>query len=345
VAVTALTAQTLADALPAWLAAVAGGEVRMRAARPLSGGAVQENWAVDVSARGGRLDGEHALVLRTDAPARMAASLDRREEYAVLHTAHTAGVTVPEPLFLCDDESVLGRNFYLMRRVTGTAAGHRLVRDHGVDGSALAGRLGEELGRLHAIRPPFPGLDFLQQPDPAPAIYRVNTYRAYLDEMGVARPVLEWALRWLERFAPRDETVALCHGDYRTGNYMVDGGALTGILDWEFAAWSHPFEDLGWFCARCWRFGRDEREAGGIAGREALYRGYESAAGVKVDHDQVRYWEVMATVRWAVLALQQGQRHVSGEQRSLELALTGRMVPELELDALDQVERLSGTAR
>jgi aminoglycoside phosphotransferase (APT) family kinase protein len=343
-AVTALSARTVEDALPAWLSEVAGGEVRLREARPLSGGAVQENWAVDVAARGGRLDGEHALVLRTDAPARMAASLGRREEFAVLQAAHTVGITVPEPLFLCDDESLLGRSFYLMRRVPGVAAGHRLVRDQALDGTALAERLGEELGRLHVIRPPFPGLDFLQQPDLEPAIDRVNTYRAYLDGMGVARPALEWALRWLERFAPLDETLVLCHGDYRTGNYMVENGALTGILDWEFAAWSHPYEDLGWFCARCWRFGRDEREAGGIAEREALYRGYESASAVAVDRDQIHYWEIMATVRWAVLALQQGRRHVSGEQRSLELALTARMVPELELDALDQVERLLGAA-
>jgi hypothetical protein len=64
-----------------------------------------------------------------------------------------------------------------------------------------------------------------------------------------------------------------------------------------------------------------------------------------VDRDRVLYFEVMATVRWAVLALQQGQRHLSGEQRSLELALTARLVPELELDALDQVERILGVTR
>ncbi len=38
----------------------------------------------------------------------------------------------------------------------------------------------------------------------------------------------------------------------------------------------------------------------------------------------------MAHLRWAVIALEQGARHVSGREFSLELALTGRMVPELE---------------
>ncbi len=48
------------------------------------------------------------------------------------------------------------------------------------------------------------------------------------------------------------------------------------------------------------------------------------------------YWEVMAHVRWAVIALQQAERHASGAQESLELALTAHVVPELELEILDR---------
>jgi len=332
------------EALAPWLGEQLQGEVRLAPPRRLSGGAVQENWALDVEVRDGPHAGAHALVLRADAPSAIAASLSRGEEFAVLQAAQLAGVTVPEPIAVCEDAALLGRPFYLMRRVAGSAAGHRLVRDAAIDGEALAARLGVELARLHALRAPIPGLEFLPEPDLAPAAFRVHTYRGYLDALARPRPALEWALRWLERFAPADDTLVLCHGDYRTGNYMVDGGRLTGILDWEFAAWSHPDEDLGWFCARCWRFGRDDREAGGIAPRKAFYRGYESVCGRTVQREAIAYWEVMATVRWAVLALQQGERHCSGEQRSLELALTGRMVPELELDLLEQIERILGVA-
>ena len=330
--------------LARWLCEQLGGETVLAPPRRLSGGAVQENWALDVNVRDGPNVGEHALVLRVDAPSAIAASMSRADEFAVLQAAHLAGVSVPEPVALCQDEALLGRPFYLMRRVGGSAAGHRLVRDAALDGEALAARLGAELARLHALRPPFPGLEFLPEPDLTPALYRVHTYRGYLDALARPRPALEWALRWLERFAPADDTLVLCHGDFRTGNYMVDDGGLTGILDWEFAAWSHPDEDLGWFCARCWRFGRDERAAGGIGSREAFYRGYESVSGRPVDPQSIPYWEVMATTRWAILALQQGERHMSGEQRSLELALTARMVPELELDLLEQIEQQLGVA-
>ena len=92
--------------------------------------------------------------------------------------------------------------------------------------------------------------------------------------------------------------------------------------------------DLGWFCAKCWRFGRDELEAGGLTPREDFYRGYERASGRQIDSRSVAYWEVMAHIRWAVIALQQGERHISGGESSLELALTGRRAAELEYEVL-----------
>jgi aminoglycoside phosphotransferase (APT) family kinase protein len=115
---------------------------------------------------------------------------------------------------------------------------------------------------------------------------------------------------------------------------MVRDGRLTAILDWEFAGWSDPMEDLGWFCARSWRFGRFEREAGGIADRADLYAGYEEASGRRVDEARVAYWEAAAYLRWATIAVQQCRRHTSGREPSLELALTGRMLPEIEHDLL-----------
>jgi hypothetical protein len=39
-------------------------------------------------------------------------------------------------------------------------------------------------------------------------------------------------------------------------------------------------------------------------------------------------------VRWAVIAGDQAMRHISGRENNLELALTGHIVPELEMDVL-----------
>lgn len=175
-------------------------------------------------------------------------------------------------------------------------------------------------------------------PDEQPAVAQIAKLRRFLDEHHTPYPVLEWGLRWLERHAPATPKVTLCHGDYRTGNYMVDKEKLTGILDWEFTGWSDPLEDIGWFCARCWRFSRPDLEAGGIGEREDFYRGYEQESGVSIDRSAVFYWEVMAHLNWAVIAIQQGERHCSGREKSLLLALTAHIVPELEWNILTMTE-------
>jgi aminoglycoside phosphotransferase (APT) family kinase protein len=310
--------------------------VSIEDARPLSGGAIQENWLIDAQVTGGPRAGRQELVLRTDARSGLAVSLTRAEEFRLLQAARAAGVTVPEPLWLCEDAGVLGKPFYLMRRLAGTAVGRRVVKEEGAGGdkAALAERLGEELAKIHAIVPPRADLGFLDMPEGSPALHAVQRYRNHLDALDRPRPALEWGLRWCELNAPPAGEIVLVHQDFRTGNYMVDEHGLTGILDWEFCAWGEPMSDLGWFCAGCWRFGRDDLEAGGIAPREPFYHGYERASGRRVDPQAVAYWEVMAHIRWAVIALQQGERHLSGGEASLDLALTGRIAAELEHEIL-----------
>ena len=62
--------------------------------------------------------------------------------------------------------------------------------------------------------------------------------------------------------------------------------------------------------------------------------------GKPVDLSLLPYWEVMGIMRWAVIALMQAERHLSGEQPSLELALTGRMLPEIELDLIQEIQTI-----
>ncbi len=327
-----------APALAQFLARALGGDAaQITRFEKLGGGAIQENWALDVVLAGGPRAGHHALVLRTDAASRVASSHTRAEEFALLTVAWAAGVTVPEPIALATDTELLGKPFYVMRRLEGNAAGHVLVRDDKWTGDrrVLAQRLGGELARIHAIAPPQAGLDFLAVPEGQPARATLRALRLWLDGYRMARPALEWGLRWLDRHAPPRGAVSLVHRDFRTGNYMVDDHGLTGILDWEFAGWGDPDEDIGWFCAKCWRFGAIDREAGGIGAREDFYRGYEEASGRRIAPEAIRYWEIMAHARWAVVALQQGERHVAGAEPSLELALTGRRIAELEYDLLE----------
>jgi aminoglycoside phosphotransferase (APT) family kinase protein len=224
--------------LAAWLAAAAGAPVEMRAMELLSGGAIQQNWALDVSVGGA----PERWVLRTDNAAVLAVSLPRAAEFAVLRAAREAGVTVPEPLFCCEAAEVIGAPFFVMRRAEGDARAHVLVRQAAAvpgGNAALAAALGRELARIHSVRPPRDDLAVLGPPPADPARDFVARQRAALDAAGTPpRPVLEWGLRHLERTAPPPpREVVLTHNDFRTGNYMVHEGRVSAVLDWEFAAW------------------------------------------------------------------------------------------------------------
>lgn len=326
-----------AAALEAFLAREARtARATLRDSKLLSGGTLQENWRIDVEFADGAFAGPQALVLRATRPGGMPGSLSRREELAVVRAVHAAGVTVPEPLWYAPAGAVLESEFFVTRFVAGIATPNRIVRDRqwGGDPVRLVERLGEEVAKMQTVVPGHPGLEFLAVPRDGAVRQQLAQFRAHLDGDPMPHPAIEWGIRWLERNAPSPGRLVLTHGDFRTGNYMVDREGLTGILDWELASWCDPLLDLGWFCMKFWRWGANQFPAGGLAQRDDLFRGYERVAGRRVDRDEAMYWETFANLRWAVLALQQAQRHLSGAVPSLELALTGRCVAEMEHEFL-----------
>jgi aminoglycoside phosphotransferase (APT) family kinase protein len=331
------------QALGGWLALAIGADaVEISCCERLGGGAIQENVALDVSVQGGPRAGLHALVLRTDAPSAVAESRSRIEEFEILRVAHGAGVKVPEPWAACPDPGVLGRPFAVMGRVAGEARGVRLVRDPEViaRGDAIVAEVAAELAKLHRIAPEPSLLPFVRVPQGPTHLARIADLRRGFDRLAEAQPVFEWGLRWLELGMPAALELRLVHADCRTGNVMVEAGGVTAILDWEFARFSDPLEDLGWFLARCWRFGAVNRHAGGIGSREAFLAAYEAARGRPVPRSVLPYWELFATIRWGMIAIMQAQRHYTGGERSLELALTAHVVPVLEREVLAYVEAI-----
>ncbi len=332
------------SALADWIANVFGWrDVTLAAVTPLSGGAIQENWWVQVHS-----DGQlHDWVLRTDAPSAVATSMTRQQEYTVLCAAFEHGVRVPEPLQYCDDTSVIGSPFFIMQKASGVARPAAILRDPVLPdfGEALGQTLGRQLAKIHTISYASDALNFLLTDVPlngSASLYRIQQYRAALDRLPERYPAIEYLLTSLAQLAPATTDWVVCHCDYRTGNFLVHQGELSAILDWEFTALGDWHEDLGWFLARCWRFGHDHLAAGGITASPVFLSAYEQASGRQVNNETLIWWQCMAEVRWAIIALQQAQRHSSGGEDSLELALTGRMVPAMVHNALVQLERRAG---
>ncbi|HEY0803683.1 MAG TPA: phosphotransferase family protein, partial [Pseudonocardiaceae bacterium] len=189
----------------------------------------------------------------------------------------------------------------------------------------MAAELGRTLARIHAIPPDtVPGLGSYEP---------LARLRADYDNVGEPLPTIDIALRWLARNQPDPVPETLVHGDFRTGNLIIDPDGLRAVLDWELVHRGDPREDLGWLCVKCWRFG-SPLPAGGFGSVNELLDGYAEIAGWRPDPRDVLWWQIYGTARWAVLCRQMAESHLSGATPSVELAAIGRRVCEQEHDLL-----------
>ncbi len=285
----------------------------------LAGGASKEAWAVDS-------EGRELLIRRAAGGVIHQATLTLEQEFEVLRAAHEAGVKVPEPVAYLGE--IEGREAFVMERVHGETIGRRIVKAPPPD---LDIQLAEELAKIHAI--PRERLPFLERGDPIARFYDE------LDSVGEPHPAIELGLHWAKARLPTHREPVVVHGDWRIGNVAVDEHGLVAVLDWEFAHLSDPVEDLAWPLVRAWRFGADGRRLGGIAGAERYLERYAALTGLEVTLEELVVWEVFGNVKWATGCLTQSRRHLNGQERSVELAVLGRLAAEMEYELLDLIER------
>lgn len=314
--------------------------------KPLTGGACQDNYLMDLEVQGGSQSGAYNLVMRTDKGASLFASLSRADEFAVCALAHHAGVKTPKPMWLETDTSVIGNPFYFMERIGGSANGRFVVKDASIAEARkrLPSELAGALAAIHSVTP-----EQCKDADLSKKLGRllgagtiasqsVLELRGEAAKLKEAHPALELILNWLDANAKPTVDPVLVHGDFRTGNFMVSPKGLEGVVDWEFAHFGDRHEDISWLCMKDWRFGKLNKEAGGFTDRETFYAAYEKASGVKVDPARVLYWEIMGNARWACGCAGQAERHLSGMDRGIELASIGRRGCEMEMEALRLIE-------
>jgi aminoglycoside phosphotransferase (APT) family kinase protein len=290
----------LEDELRAALPAL--GEIR--ALRRLTGGASRETWSFDALERG--------LIYRRGAGV--------GQEAVAIQAAARAGVPEPEVI-------AFGEDWAVMERVQGETIARRILRDEQFAAvrPRLAEQCGEILARIHSI--------------PATDLPDLPSYDVLADVKGMISafedhaPGLELGLDFLARNRPRADRECVLHGDFRLGNLMISEDGIEAVLDWELVHRGDPMQDLGYLCVRAWRFG-GELPVGGVGSYQALFDAYEHASGLPVDRVAVRWWELFGTVWWGGACMMQAWRHLSGGERSVELAAIGRRVWEQEYDVL-----------
>ncbi|MBS1678907.1 MAG: phosphotransferase family protein [Actinobacteria bacterium] len=252
---------------------------------------------------------------------RLPTAHDMGREFAVLGGLVGSAVPAPRPLFHCDDEAVIGAEFYVMERVDGRIL--RAPRDVDLDPAAArrtSFALVETLAAIHAVDYEAAGLAGLGRPDRY-AERQVRRWVGQLDSgIRVTAPLRELATR-LEAAVPASSRAALVHGDYRIDNVVLDPadpGRIVAVLDWEMATIGDPLADLGmlvmYWCRpgdRCASEVHEITTAPGFIEREELTAAYAAATGA--DLADLPFFVALAHFKLAVIVAGIGARMEAGD--------------------------------
>ena len=315
-------ASTLAKRLRRMLSERLDEDLAIEDLKQLTGGASRQTWSFDAVSADGR---RRPLILRRDPPEAPGEGME--SEALAIEAAGRAGVPEPTIIAHSDDPAWVDAPFIVMERVEGESLARRILRnaEFAAVRPKLAEQCGEILARIHSI--PSDEVPGLERPD---VLEKLRATLAVFDDES---PALELGLRWLEGHRPPPTDDVVLHGDFRNGNLVVRPDGIRAVLDWENVHRGDPMQDLGYLCVRAWRFGA-EQPVGGFGPYADLFRGYERVSGRRVDPEAVRWWQLYGTVWWGVGCMRQAWRHLSGDERSVELAAIGRRVCEQEYDVL-----------
>lgn len=313
---------TIADvdaALTALAPSLAPGAIGIANLQLLTGGASMETWRFDVVGEGASTP----LILRRRPPTARAEGTPLAVEAALIAAAGRRGVPVPAVAYVSPAAAPLGEAL-IVSRLSGETLGMRIVRGEAFAPARalLPAQCGAALAAIHALP-----ADVAPLPARGPA-ETLAMYREVWNRDPLPRAAIAAAFRWLADTLPTPVPPRILHGDFRTGNLMIDPQAgLVGVLDWELAHLGDPAEDLGWLCVNSWRFG-GAGEAGGFGGLDALLAAYNAAAAAPVEAARVRWWQAMGSLKWATMTRTMFLAGGGGVER----AVIGRRLSECEAD-------------
>lgn len=199
----------------------------------MQGGATADVWRFRLAGAPAGLD--RPLVLRRFPRGYGAARVVK--ERVVQNALANQGYPAPRVHLTCADPSILGGAFLVLDLLPG---GHLLraragapemlgkahAALHGLDAAPVARALGRRSAKPSASR--------TVQGSPAP-----------LQAMAIRHPRLRPVVDWLAASRPAEpESLAVCHGDFHPLNVLVEGGRVTGVLDWSNCAVEDPAADV-----------------------------------------------------------------------------------------------------
>ena len=273
--------------------------------------------------------GSRDLILRRPpAGVKAKSAHDMRREFTIQSKLGPVFDRVPEMVAFCDDQDVIGSDFYVMQRLEGTILRRDLPADLPLsarDAATLCTHFLDVLAELHSVDPAGAGLEGLGRGHG----YVARQVGGWSDRYRSARTDnvgdYERVMHWLDEHQPDDIATTVIHNDFRLDNVVLapdDPLRIIGVLDWEMATLGDPLMDLGgalayWIQAddddAYFAIRRQPSHVAGMLTRGEIVDYYAGRMGYDVTPEQWRFYEVFGLFRLGVIAQQIYYRYFHGQ--------------------------------
>ncbi|MCM3882540.1 phosphotransferase family protein [Frankia sp. R82] len=253
---------------------------------------------------------------------------DMARQVAVLRGLEKTEVRSPRVLWFEESGTVLGRPFYLMERLGGSAYEGN-IPDRIAQDPVLVRRMSksliEQLATIHQVDIAATGLDALGDG----RTYLRDDLEHWAAEMHrVQRDTLPGLERLLGELRARlpvpSERISLLHGDAKPGNFAYQSGEVSAVFDWEISAIGDPLADLG-YLGTLWNSRVYVTSQPGALTLDEAISYYRSITGYPVD--DLSWYKALACYKTCVIVLIGAMLFDAGHTDDLRFAVIANNLP------------------
>jgi len=194
----------------------------------------------------------NSYVLRRKPPGKLlksAHAVDR--EYKVIAALNKTNVPVPKAYLHCEDETVIGTEFFLMGYVDGEVMWEpHIPQASNAERQKIYHSMNDTIAKLHSVDYESIGLDSFGKPGNYVGRQVARWTKQYIASETRDISSMNNLMEWLPKNLPVEKATKLVHGDFSLSNVMIDIETfkICAILDWELSTLGDPAADFSYHC-------------------------------------------------------------------------------------------------